>query len=51
VPLFQLLNPVAAHNALLLRKRCVVVVVVGSQSFYLDQITLAIVKKAGNVRG
>jgi len=46
VPLFQFLNSVAAHNGLLLRRRCVVV---GSKSQYLNQITFAIVNKASNV--
>jgi len=38
VPFLQFLNSVPAHNALLLRRRCVVV---GSKSFYLNQIILA----------
>ena len=46
MPLFQFLNSVAAHNAQLSRRRCVVV---GSKSHYLNQIALAIVNKADNV--
>jgi hypothetical protein len=46
VSLFKFLNPIVAHNALLLRRRCVVV---GSKSHYLNQITFAIVNNASNV--
>jgi hypothetical protein len=46
VPLSQFLNSVAAHNALLLRNRRVVV---GSESLYLNHITLGIANNADNV--